>query len=123
MTSTLKRGHTLGGPVHCNCGIGETRRDDVDLPDRRVNVDISVMRIAFLGILEGFVTRVAKVEETMRFRRNTTASILIVGFTKQYGDGEVWKYDFAIAVIIGASMRSVNILLQKPGGLKIRLDL
>lgn len=95
----------------------------MDLPDRRVNVDISVMRIAFLGILEGFVTRVAKVEETMRFRRNTTASILIVGFTKQYGDGEVWKYDFAIAVIIGASMRSVNILLQKPGGLKIRLDL
>jgi hypothetical protein len=35
----------------------------VDLPERRVRVDIFERRTAFLGTLEGFVTRAAEVRE------------------------------------------------------------
>ena len=46
--------------------MGETRRDAVDLPDRRVKLDIFERRTAFLGALEGFVTRPAEVREVRR---------------------------------------------------------
>lgn len=66
ITSTLYREHTFDGPVHCNCGTGETRRDEVDLPDRRVKLEIFERRTASFGTLEGFVTRAAEFRETSK---------------------------------------------------------
>lgn len=56
--------------MHCNWGAGGTRRDVVDLPDRRVRLEILERRTAFLGTLEGFVTRAAELREmsTVRMR-------------------------------------------------------
>lgn len=49
--------------MHCSCGTGETRREEVDLPDRRVSEETFERRTAFLGTLEGFVTRAAEARE------------------------------------------------------------
>ncbi len=43
----------------------------MDLPDRRVRLEIFERRTAFLGTLEGFVTRAAEPREMRTVRRRT----------------------------------------------------
>lgn len=55
--------------MHCSWGMGETRRDEVDLPDRSVREEILESRIAFLGTLGGVVTRAVEESEIKRVMR------------------------------------------------------
>lgn len=68
MVSTLYRAHTLAGPIHCSCGIGVTRREEVDCPDRRVRLETLERRTAFRGTLVADVMRAAEVREIIRGR-------------------------------------------------------
>lgn len=56
MVSTSYSLHTLLGPVHFICGTGDTRREAVIRPARKVRLSTFDRRMASLGTLFGFVT-------------------------------------------------------------------